>query len=139
MQVLNIQSTTFQGVHTPANFSPTATQERMIKTIKNKLTKDTAIFKKDKNFHDYLESKNQHFLLSNGEYKDEIKVELGRIKDDVIIPMYNLGSYPESRLDGIVKQLKDKRQVEVSNENWGFAAMLMLGLGMLGMALLARK
>ena len=136
MQISSIDSTSFQRVCTPANFSPTVTQERMIATIKDKLTKDTILFKKGKNFHDYLESKNQHFLLSNGDYKDEIKVELGSIRDNVLRSQYNLGSYPENRLDNIVQQLKDNRKEMVSFEAQKLIAMIILGVGIIGMALL---
>ena len=103
MQIQSIQNNSFNGIHTPANFSPTVTQERIIKTIKNKLTNDTAIFRKDKNFHDYLESKNQHFLLSNGEYKDvahPISPEFRSEIQDKILSEYNAGHVEEASADG---------------------------------------
>ena len=136
MQVANIQSFSFNGIKTPANFNPTATQEKMIGTIKDILTKDTSVFRKGKNFHDYLESKGEHFLLSGGDYKDEIKIQLGKIRNKDFFPEYNLGSYPENRLDNIVQQLKDNRKEMVSFEAQKLITMIILGVGIIGMALL---
>lgn len=136
MRVLNMQSTTFQGVYTSLNFNPTAKQDGMIKIIENKLMEDPVIFRKGKNFHDYLESKSQHFLLSKGKNNDEIMVELGPISDDGIIPEYNLGSYPENKLDSIVIQLKNVWQ-GIPSEKSRVLAMLIFSLAFLSMILLA--
>ncbi len=137
MQVCSIQKNTFQGVYTPLNFNPTDVQKRMIKTVKHKLKTDGSVFRKGKNFHNFLESKGDHFLLSSGDYKDELKIELGFFKKNGnFVPCYNLGSYPENRLDNIVQELKDKRRELVAAENLGMATMALLGLGIIAMAIL---
>ena len=136
MQVNNIQGNSFRGVYTPVNFNPTDVQKRMIKTVKDKLKNDESVFRKKMNFHDFLESKGDHFLLSSGDYNDELKIELGFFKkNNSFVPHYNLGSYPENRLDNIVQELKNSRKEHVYAENMGIATMALLGLGIIAMAI----
>ena len=139
MQVCSIQGNSFQGVYLPANFTPTPVQKKIIKTIKNNLTGDTSIYKKGKNFHDFLESRGRHFILTNGDYKDEIKVGIGLIKsDDNFITEQNCGSFPENRLDNVVRQAKEAWH----ENNLSTIAWIAFTLGFLGFILagfLAKK
>lgn len=69
-----------------------------------------------------MESKGFHFLLSNGDYKDEIKVEIGSINSSGnIVSQQNCGSFPENRLDSVVKQAK-----AAWKENTMYSILLML-------------
>ena len=125
MQIQNIQGNTFTGVYMPQNFNPTPTQVRMIKTIKNNLVKDTNIYKRGKNFHDFLENKGKHFILSHGDYKNEIKIGIGFLNSDKsIVVEQNCGSYPETRLDYIVKETKEAWRQHKMNDISFFAVML---------------
>lgn len=109
MQVCNIQGNSFQSVRTAQNFNPTPVQNKMIKTITSKFVNDSVIYRKGKNFHDFLESKGLHILLSNGDYNDEIKVAIAKKRS--IYSMSSLEdceSFPESRLVNVVEQAKEK-------------------------------
>ena len=139
MQVCSIQDNSFKGVYTPSNFNPTPIQERMIKTIKNNLLLDTAIYKKGKNFHNFLELKGKHFLLTNGDYKDEIKIGIGYINsNDDFVTEQNCGSFPENRLDDIVRQTK-KAWHEYKMNNISFYVIALGMLGFIITGLLGRK
>lgn len=139
MQVCNIQGNSFQGVYTTNNFSPTPIQERMIKTIKNKFVNDTVIYRKGKNFHNFMETKGKNFILTNGDYKDEIKVGIGFINSDgSFVSEQNCGSYPENRLDDVVQQTKKAwHEYKINNISFYVIALAMLGFIITG--LLGRK
>ena len=109
MLVSSIQGNSFQGVNTATHFNPTPHQKEMIKTIKDNFVNDTVIYRKGKNFLNFMESKGYHILLSNGDYKDEIKVEIGSKSSEYSMkPDQNCGSFPESRLNNVVYQAKEK-------------------------------
>lgn len=128
MQVCNIQENTFTGVYMPKNFSPTPTQVRMIKSIRNNLVQDTSVYRRGRNFHDFLEKKEKHFILANGDYKDEIKVGIGFVNSDGgLVVEQNCGSYPENRLDDVVRQAKEAWRQNKLNT----IAFFVLGLGVL--------
>lgn len=139
MQVCSVQGNSFQGIYTPSNFNPTPVQEKIIKTIKSNLTKDTSIYRKGKNFHDFLESKGTHFILENGDYKDEIKVGIGCINsNDNFIKEQNCGSFPENRLDSVVEQAKAAwRENRLTNVTWIVFALGFIGFILAGF--LAKK
>jgi len=134
MQVCSIQGNSFKGVYTPGNFSPTPVQEKIIKTIKNNLVKDTVIYRKGKNFHDFLDSRGKHFLLENGDYKDEIKVGIGFINShNNFVTEQNCGSYPENRLDSVVQQSKEAwRENKLTTIAWIASGLAFLGFILAG-------
>ena len=110
MQQCSIQGNSFQGVYKANNFNPTPHQKEMIKTIKDNFVNDTVIYRKGKNFHDFMDSKGYHFLLSNAEYPDEVNVDIVTPKKSstTMIQQQNCGSFPESRLNDVVVQAKQK-------------------------------
>lgn len=130
MQVNYIQGNTFRSVYTASNFNRTPVQERMVNTIKYKLVNDNTIYKKNKNLLNFLESKGLHYMLSNGENLNEVRIDLGfknRKDDTKFISQWKCGSYNENCLDDIVERLKKARQEENNTDIQYFVNITLLG------------
>lgn len=140
MQVQNIQSNSFKGVYIPQNFNPTTVQVRMVKTIRNKFAQDSVIYRKGKNFHDFLEKKGKHLILANGDYKDEVKIGIGFINSDGgLVVEHNCGSYSENRLDSIVQQTKNAWREHKMNTLIFYVISGAIVAYILGMTAIGRK